>query len=216
MRAHERREHILGVAAEIFAEKGYRTAAVSDIVERAGIGRGTFYLYFGSKKEIFLDLIEEYFQGFAQILEVNHGELEKSFNNPKKVLKTWHDNMMRVIAYHQEKPNLTNIIYREAIGRDEDFSDRVEELSALAREKLVAEFEMMYEHGMMRECDIEIVTTIIMGASINVIMQHLLREKGRDLDELVDMIVEYHIRALMPEGGDIARALRSALGKGGG
>ncbi|MDY6795044.1 MAG: helix-turn-helix domain-containing protein [Actinomycetota bacterium] len=213
MRAQERSEHILRVAAEVFADKGYRNSAVSDIVDRAGIGRGTFYLYFSSKKEIFLELIEKYFQGFARLLERNHKQLEEAFRNHEKVLRTWHDNMYRVLEYHQDNPHLTNIIYREALGSDEDFSERVEELARLAREKLVEEFEMMYENGMMRECDIEVVSTIIIGTSINVVMQHLLREKGRDLDELVDIIVEYHIRALIPEEGDTARALRGALGK---
>jgi len=202
------------VAAEVFSRKGYRMASVSDIVEHANIGRGTFYIYFDSKRDIFLELIEKYFSDFAEILENNHQRLQESFGNRRTVLRTWRDNMMRVLEYHRDNPHLTHIAYREAIGRDEDFSAKVEELSSLAREKLLAEFQMMIDHGMMRECDAEVVTTIIMGSAINVILQHLLMEEGRDLDELADLIMEYNIRALIPDIGDKERAIRSALSSG--
>lgn len=186
-------------------------ASVSDIVEEAGIGRGTFYLYFDSKSEIFLELIEAFFHGYAELLEENHSRLEEAFNQRNKVLRVWRENMLRVLEFHQENPYLTNIAYREALGKDEDFSERVGELSNLAREKLVAEFRMMYERGMMRECDVELITSVVMGSTVYVVMEHLLPESIMDIEGLADMIVEYHIRALIPEAGDVERALRSAL-----
>ena len=211
LRAEERREQILEAAAEVFSRKGYRMASVSDIVDGAGIGRGTFYLYFNSKQEIFLELIELFFRGYAGILEENHLHLEAAFAGGGKVLRTWRDNMLRVLEYHHDNPHLTNIVYREAMGRDEDFSARMEELSRLARERLASEFRMMHERGMMRECDVEVVASAVMGSTIYLVMEHLLQRSGGGVSKLADMMVEYHIRALIPENGDIARALRSAL-----
>ena len=214
MPAQERREHIMDASAEIFSRKGYRMASVSDIVDRAGIGRGTFYLYFDSKREIFLELIEAFFRGYAKLLEENHRHLEEAFNRGGKVLWTWRGNMLRVLEYHRDNPFLTNIVYREAMGRDEDFSARVDELSKLAREKLVDEFQMMYDRGMMRECDVEVVTSIVMGSAIYLVMEHLLQKSETDIESLADMMVEYHIRALIPAEGNIDRALDSALSDG--
>jgi AcrR family transcriptional regulator len=213
MPAQERREYILEASAEVFSRKGYRMASVSDIVEEAGIGRGTFYLYFDSKREIFLELIEAFFRGYADLLQENHRQLEEAFQTGRMVLRTWRDNISRVIRYHQENPHLTNIVYREALGRDEDFSARVDVLSRLAREKLVAEFQMMYDRGMMRECDVEVVTSVVMGSTVYLIMEHVLGREKIDVEGLADMIVEYHIRALIPEAGDVDRALRAALAK---
>ena len=48
----ERREQILSAARAVFNEKGYETTTISDIVSRAGVAQGTFYLYFPSKREI--------------------------------------------------------------------------------------------------------------------------------------------------------------------
>jgi hypothetical protein len=102
-------------------------------------------------------------------------------------------------------------VYREALGKDEDFSERVNELSGLARDRLVAEFRMMEKHGMLRPCDLEIVATIVMGSTVNIIMEHLLKESGRNLESLADEIMSYHIRALMPAGLDADRVVKIAL-----
>ena len=48
-----RRADILEVALSVFASNGYHQTRVSDIIQAAGIARGTFYLYFESKSAIF-------------------------------------------------------------------------------------------------------------------------------------------------------------------
>ena len=54
--AEERKNEILDVAEELFAEKGYDNASTNDIIARIGIARGTLYHHFSSKEEI-LDAI---------------------------------------------------------------------------------------------------------------------------------------------------------------
>jgi AcrR family transcriptional regulator len=56
-RGHETREarraQILESALTVFATKGYHETSVTDLVDAAGVARGTFYLYFDSKEAIF-------------------------------------------------------------------------------------------------------------------------------------------------------------------
>jgi AcrR family transcriptional regulator len=54
-----RRVELLKAAREIFAERGYEATTVSEIVSRAGVAQGTFYLYFPSKVSIAVELAEE-------------------------------------------------------------------------------------------------------------------------------------------------------------
>jgi len=59
---------LLGAAAALFSEKGYAATSVSDIVGRAGLAQGTFYLYFKSKAEIVTALSRQsYSVTFAEI-----------------------------------------------------------------------------------------------------------------------------------------------------
>ena len=64
----ERREQILAAARAVFDEKGYELATVSEIVRRAGVAQGTFYLYFESKKDIVISLARRPMELVAQRL----------------------------------------------------------------------------------------------------------------------------------------------------
>ncbi|AXB42164.1 TetR/AcrR family transcriptional regulator [Amycolatopsis albispora] len=46
------REQIVHAAFELFAERGFGEVTVSDIAERAEVGRTTFFRYFGDKQEV--------------------------------------------------------------------------------------------------------------------------------------------------------------------
>jgi AcrR family transcriptional regulator len=51
------RRRLLEAAESVFAELGYHDASIVKLTEAAGVGQGTFYLYFASKKEIFDELV---------------------------------------------------------------------------------------------------------------------------------------------------------------
>ncbi|SDC81296.1 DNA-binding transcriptional regulator, AcrR family [Terribacillus halophilus] len=50
--ALDKKEKITKAAIEVFMEKGINKATISDIVKKAGIAQGTFYLYFPSKLDV--------------------------------------------------------------------------------------------------------------------------------------------------------------------
>lgn len=54
----QRRDALLAAALNVFFEKGYAAARLDDIAARAGVSKGTIYLYFESKEDLFLGLIE--------------------------------------------------------------------------------------------------------------------------------------------------------------
>lgn len=53
------RRRLLEAAERVFGELGYYDASIVKITEAAGVGQGTFYLYFASKKEIFDELVRD-------------------------------------------------------------------------------------------------------------------------------------------------------------
>lgn len=57
----QRKNLILKSAQICFAEKGFRETTVDDIVEHSKTSKGTIYIYFKSKEEIYFELIEEKF-----------------------------------------------------------------------------------------------------------------------------------------------------------
>ncbi|WP_168626695.1 MULTISPECIES: TetR/AcrR family transcriptional regulator [unclassified Cryobacterium] len=58
-RGNRTRSKLLVAAEKVFSECGYHEASIVRITEAAGVAQGTFYLYFGSKLEIFDELVED-------------------------------------------------------------------------------------------------------------------------------------------------------------
>jgi AcrR family transcriptional regulator len=58
-RGVETRTRLIEAAEEVFAELGYHEASIVKITEAAGVGQGTFYLYFASKKDVFDELVRD-------------------------------------------------------------------------------------------------------------------------------------------------------------
>src|SRR5687768_7633800 len=58
-RRTDKRTLITDAAVEVFAERGFHQARVSDIARRAGVADGTIYLYFKNKEDLLLSIFEE-------------------------------------------------------------------------------------------------------------------------------------------------------------
>lgn len=58
-RGQETRARLLGAAEKVFGEGSYFRVSIADITREAGVGNGTFYLYFPSKEAIFRELVEQ-------------------------------------------------------------------------------------------------------------------------------------------------------------
>ena len=58
-RKEARPQELLAAAAQVFLEQGFAAAKVEDIAARSGVAKGTVYLYFKSKEEIFEALVRE-------------------------------------------------------------------------------------------------------------------------------------------------------------
>lgn len=58
-RGQETKRKLIEAAEQVFSRVGYAEASISRITDAAGIGQGTFYLYFDSKLQIFDELVED-------------------------------------------------------------------------------------------------------------------------------------------------------------
>ena len=65
----ERKSQILNAAEQVFTKKGLDLARMDDIAEETGLSKGTLYLYFKSKDELIIAILDRIFQGIFKQLE---------------------------------------------------------------------------------------------------------------------------------------------------
>jgi len=58
-RAEDRPREICAAAREVFAEKGFAAAKLDEIARRAGVSKGTLYLYFTDKEQLFRAVVRD-------------------------------------------------------------------------------------------------------------------------------------------------------------
>lgn len=84
----EKKNLIIQACIEEFNSRGYNNASTNTIIERAGISKGILFHYFGSKKSLFLFIVNHIASFFIQSLQENLKEVneEEFFQRLKLIL----------------------------------------------------------------------------------------------------------------------------------
>ena len=109
----ERHADLLQAAKEVFAKKGFHDTAVSDIAERAGVAKGTFYLYFDDKESIFMALIDELFAMIVKTFTVVSPESVKSVEQMKSLVR---NSAMGYAKLFADNRDLAKIFLKEGVA----------------------------------------------------------------------------------------------------
>jgi TetR/AcrR family transcriptional regulator len=108
----QRRDDILNTARTIFFDKGFRDTTIDDIARATELARGTIYLYFESKEEIYATVLEE----GLDILHTLVREAYSSEQDPLTNLLAGHDAFMR---FHDEYKNHYNVLLLDKMQIEE-------------------------------------------------------------------------------------------------
>ena len=65
----EKQERLMDAASREFASKPYNEASINRIIQEAGVPRGSFYMYFQDKEDLFRYLVQGYLDQMTMVLE---------------------------------------------------------------------------------------------------------------------------------------------------
>ena len=83
-RKEARPAELTAAALELFVEKGFACTRLEDVAARAGVSKGTLYLYFDSKEALFKAVIQE---GIVPILEAGAGMVDSFTGSSADLLR---------------------------------------------------------------------------------------------------------------------------------
>lgn len=125
-RAAERREAIIAAGLEEFIARGFAATRLDDVAKRAGVAKGTIYLHFQDKEELFQELIRSAVAPVIERLAAppvagrSAREMFESFAETiaHDVVATRRGDLLRLfIAEGSRFPALAEFYYREVIAR---------------------------------------------------------------------------------------------------
>lgn len=101
-----RRSELLGMAAELFATRGYSQTTVRDIADEAGILSGSLYHHFESKEAMLKEILESFMGGlqerFEAVLATDKPPREMLDELVRVAFRTIHDAQNEVALYQNE------------------------------------------------------------------------------------------------------------------
>lgn len=83
-RKQARPAELLTAALDLFVERGFAATKLDEVAARAGVSKGTLYLYFGSKEELFKAVIR---QGIFPVLEQGEAMLAQHDGDARSLLQ---------------------------------------------------------------------------------------------------------------------------------
>jgi len=177
-RGERTRRKLLEAAEAVFAELGYHDASIVKITEAAGVGQGTFYLYFASKKDVFDELVVDLNHRVRQAMTeaASHGATRAEMERL---------GFAAFFRFTAEHPALYRIIRQAEFVSPETLQLHYERLTS----GYVTGLRQAMEAGEIAEGDPELLAWALMGIGELVGMRWILWA-GRDelspemLDEL--------------------------------
>ena len=185
MERQARRAQVLRHAKVIFARKGYHQTNVSDIISRARIARGTFYLYFENKRDLFQELLDQVLNELTtRIWRLRLGPEEPT---PADQLRA---NLRRVLEFVLSERDLSDILLTYSQGFDPDLDRRIQSFYEQIAQKLQRSLDLGIGMGLVRSCDSRTAAYCILGGVKEVIVQ-LSRQAPPDIGALVEEILRF-------------------------
>jgi AcrR family transcriptional regulator len=125
-RSIERRDAILSAALDEFSSRGFEAARLDDVARRAGVAKGTIYLYFRDKESLFQELIRSMLTPLVGTIEalgqadvplpVLADRIVELF--VREVYETRRKDVIRLmISEGRRFPKLAEFYYREVLSR---------------------------------------------------------------------------------------------------
>lgn len=191
----DRREQLLDAAIAVFAEHGYNSAKVSDIVQTAGVAQGTFYLYFKSKREVLLALVERFCNTLVEACgQSDPAPVDAAGYRAEMLRRT-----RAILGVTAEQRPLAAIFFKETIGGDPELAEQLHRfrgaMAGLSRRRLLRAIEL----GLARPVDVDTVAYALNGMWEGVIAHCvLLNPETPDLDRLAASIVDLQLDGLRP------------------
>jgi AcrR family transcriptional regulator len=204
-RPEHRPQQIIEAALEVFGECGLANARLQDIADRAGVSKGTIYLYFPNKEELFREMIRQ-----TAVAAIEWGEKTVGQGTPTEQLC----NAMRGYWKFVRSP-VFSTIYRLVLGELHQFPDLAkfyaDEVVARGLKLLSGIIRKGVDTGEFREIDPMIAARMLVALTI---MNAVWRDEHTGVpllchmtdEEVFQELAQFYLHSIAPFAGSYAQA----------
>lgn len=172
----QRREDILDAATRVFFEKGLATATMDDIAETAELSKGTLYLYYKSKEDLYLTVM---MRGM-QLLYDAFSEVANAGHSPAKMLSRLSEAYLNYFNTHRDYFRMMH--YLQAPQFHKQISEEVKQGCSVLNQRIWdlvnGMLKRCVDEGLLREDLDPVKIGLILWSSATALMLRIDNEEG--------------------------------------
>lgn len=179
-----KRKKIVATATKLFSRKDYHSVCLSDIAAKAGVGKGTLYVYFKSKEDLFISVrVEGYMKMYRYLqknIDIDSGE---PLANLYKII-------YETVSYSYSNPAVFQILRNNTTAR---MNPQINQ----TRKQVIALTTSVIEKGVAAGVLSDARPSYTANYLLDVVRSGLSQSEGRlAKDELIDHIYTFFSKAL--------------------
>jgi AcrR family transcriptional regulator len=191
------RSKLLDAAALVFAKEGFHRALVSDIVSKAGVGQGTFYRNFASKREVFEALFDRLVARLLSEFGPMSDRLPKNLFEYREASRSVIRRMADTVERNRE---LILLLMRQAPSVDAEFEHKVQDTYDRFAQMAQYYLDHAIAQGFARTCRSQLVAQALVGIALRTVDLWLgERLPVESVENAIEDLVDFAFTGLQKE-----------------
>lgn len=187
-KATGKRELILQAALKVFSDFGFHNAKIEEIAQEAGVGKGTVYEYFTSKKQLYQEMLKDR-------IEVFNEQVIKAVERETSLRGKLHCLIKESIIIGRHFRHMNKVAILETTYIDEAFQEWLEEMHAYRLETISGIIREGIGNGELRPINVPLFTRLFYGGIVMLVcpfagMDILQDDVDKAASEIVDLYLQ--------------------------
>jgi AcrR family transcriptional regulator len=196
-----RHQQILDAAYDVFNQVGFHAATIDQIAERAELAKGTIYIYFKSKEELYFSLLTHGLDILISLLK----EMETREPQPERLLEETASTLFRFYKEHRSYFRIFMVMQQEDMQAklSPELSHHLNEQATKILNHLSAQVQKVIDNGSHLSVNPWRVANILWGAFTGITQLAITREqmkvRPKEVDDLLSLCFDMIQRGLSAE-----------------
>jgi len=209
--ADKRVREITKHAKAVFLKKGYSSSTMEEIAKLAGVSKGTVYLYFKNKDDLYVSMIMAHFEENVKLLRVFRDEFSTGrYGSIQEVFRKFYENYVRLYRNDPDGLRITQIYLLEDLYLQ--VHDKTnEKLVSLAKEARSISEDILFKCmklGLLPKENPKQLMDVLTGSFLGIVQleDHKFRHSGKDhLADTLNLCISLFAEGLSKgmEGGKL-------------
>jgi AcrR family transcriptional regulator len=189
-----RREEILEAATKLFATHGYADTDTQQLADKLGVGKGTLYRYFPSKRELFLAAADRGMCNLVQYIDANVATVEDPPERIAQVVRSY----LQFFADHPELCEL--LIHERALFKDRTKPTYLEHREA-NRERMRVLYRTYIAEGQIRDIPVDQLLDVLGDLLYGTMFTNYFCDRQTSVEEQAQGILNIFFYGILSDPG---------------